>query len=120
MAIAVYKSKKKVVINLATQQTETVYYELMRVVQGENGVYEQGSYYYLDADGNKQGISGVDGNTETLDADFDAILDANPPVYPPNATYTDKQKINGKKVKEKKVKDSGAFGLTANDWEEVV
>lgn len=105
------KSTVAVVVNSETQQSEIVYYDLLKTTLTDSTYIGVGTFYWLNADGNQEVLRSE--STELTFAQFDA-LDGTTPSGTPINSYISATKY----VQESVVKNGGYYGLSASQWTE--
>ena len=105
------KSTVSVVVNAETQQSEVIYYDLLKTTLTEDSYIGVSTFYWLNSDGNQEVLKSE--STQLTFAEFDALDGSTP-----SGTALNSFVAATKYVQEAVVKNGGFYGLTSSQWTE--
>lgn len=110
-SILALKSTVSVIVNAETQQSEIIYYDLLKTTLTNDSYIGVGTFYWLNTDGNQEVLKSE--STQMTFAEFDALDGSTP-----SGTALNSFVAATNYVQEAVVKNGGFYGLTANQWTE--
>ena len=108
-SILALKSTVSVIVNAETQQSEIIYYDLLKTTLTDDSYIGVGTFYWLNSDGNQEILKSE--STTLTYSEFDALDGTTP-----SGTALNSFVAAAKYVQEAVVKSGNFYGLTSNQW----
>lgn len=112
-SILALKSTVSVIVNAETQQSEVIYYDLLKTTLTDDSYIGVGTFYWLNSDGNQEVLKSE--STELTYSEFNALDGTTP-----SGTALSSFIAAAKYVQEAVVKSGNFYGLTSSQWVENV